>query len=308
MCRGHLTQSCPRTLTAHSSPLFVYYVQKTRLPAYILIFSLFLLAACNEEKEFLTPKKGEVVLDVRIDNYSLNDKVIGKTAVDFTEIDESSSDQLEQISDTLAKIKPSANQTSMAKLHINENLPYGVFYKSLITLASHYTSIQYVIGENFKEVNHTTIPKTNVDRYSCGISLMSETTFRIKRLRYREEHLDNKILVSEFYRDKEFAIQCLKDYTGLWLTLYDDGNGLVYVVSLNDAEAAKGFRTFTFDSEMDLWKFIETLRSKVEFQNKKDRDEIIFMLRQDFPLKKLVPIIKKLKDYGYYINHAVFRW
>jgi hypothetical protein len=195
----------------------------TRLPAYILIFSLFLLAACNEEKEFLTPKKGEVVLDVRIDNYSLNGKVIGKTAVDFTEIDESSSDQLEQISDTLAKIKPSANQTSMAKLHINENLPYGVFYRSLITLASHYTSIQYVIGENFKEVNHTTIPKTNVDRYSCGISLMSETTFRIKRLRYREEHLDNKILVSEFYRDKEFAIQCLKDYTGLWLTLYDDG-------------------------------------------------------------------------------------
>ena len=278
----------------------------TRLPAYILIFSLFLLAACNEEKEFLTPKKGEVVLDVRTDNYSLNGKVLGKTAVDFTFVDEYSSDKLEQINDALAKI--SANQTAIAKLHIDENLVYGDFYRSLITLASDYTSIQYVIGENFKEVNHTTIPKTNVDRYSCGISLMSETTFRINRLRYREEHLDNKILVSEFYRDKEFAIQCLKDYTGLWLTLYDDGNGLVYVVSLNDAEAAKGFRTFTFDSEMDLWKFIETLRSKVEFQNKKDRDEIMFMLKQDFALKKIVPIIKKLTDYGYQVYYAVFRW
>ena len=278
----------------------------TRLPAYILIFSLFLLAACNEEKEFLTPKKGEVVLDVRIDNYSLNGKVIGKTAVDFTEIDEYSSDKLEQINDALAKI--SANQTAIAKLHIDENLVYGDFYRSLITLASDYTSIQYVIGNNFKDVNSITTPKVYADRHSCGLALMNATSFRITQLRSREELQDNKILVSEVFKRKDFAIQCLKDYTGLWLTLYEEGESLVYVISLNDADAAKGFRMFTFDNEMDLWKFIETIRSKVEFQNKKDRDEIMFMLKQDFALKKIVPIIKKLTDYGYQVYYAVFRW
>ena len=278
----------------------------TRLPAYILILSLFLLAACDEEnKEFLTPKQGEIVLDVRTDNYFLNGKVLGKTAVDFTVVDEYSSDKLEQINDALAKI--SANQTAIAKLHIDENLVYGDFYRSLITLASDYASIQYVIGENFKEVNNIITPKVNADRYSCGLSLMNATTCRINQLRSREELQDNKLLVSEVFKRKDFAIQCLKDYTGLWLTLYEEGESLVYVISLNDADAAKGFRTFTFDNEMDLWKFIETIRSKVEFQNKKDRDELMFMLRQDFPLKKLVPIIKKLTDYGYQIYYAVFR-
>lgn len=278
----------------------------TRLPAYILIFSLFLLAACNEEKEFLTPKKGEVVLDVRTDNYSLNGKVLGKTAVDFTFVDEYSSDKLEQINDALAKM--SANQTAMAKLHIDENLVYGDFYRSLITLASDYTSIQYVIGNNFKDVNSITTPKVYADRHSCGLALMNVTSFRIMQLRSREELPDNKILVSEFFKGKDFATQCLKDYASLWLTLYDEGDGLVYVVSMDDAETAKGFRTFTFDNEMDLWKFIETIRSKVDFQNKKDRDEIMFMLKQDFALKKLVPIIKKLTDYGYQVYYAVFRW
>ena len=47
-----------------------------RLVNLFAILSLFFLEACNEEKEFLTPKPGEIVLDGRADVYSLNGKVL----------------------------------------------------------------------------------------------------------------------------------------------------------------------------------------------------------------------------------------
>lgn len=55
--------------------------------AYILFFSLFLLAACdNGKKEFMTLNSNEPVLDVNLDEYSLNGNVIGKTATDISAI------------------------------------------------------------------------------------------------------------------------------------------------------------------------------------------------------------------------------
>jgi hypothetical protein len=57
------------------------------LSACILFFSLFLLAACdNGKKEFMTPISNEPVLDVNLDEYSLNGNVIGKTATDISAI------------------------------------------------------------------------------------------------------------------------------------------------------------------------------------------------------------------------------
>lgn len=54
-----------------------------------LFLSLFLLVACNEEKkEFMTPKPDEPVLDVNVDEYSLNGTVLGKTATDISAIDD----------------------------------------------------------------------------------------------------------------------------------------------------------------------------------------------------------------------------
>ena len=60
----------------------------TRLFAYILLLSFFLLAACNGEKEFMTPKTGEVVLDINAEEFSLNGKVLGKTTTDISASDD----------------------------------------------------------------------------------------------------------------------------------------------------------------------------------------------------------------------------
>ena len=62
----------------------------TRFINYFLCSCLLLLVACsNAEKEFMTPKQGEVVLDVRADAYSLNaysfdGKVIDRSFADFS--------------------------------------------------------------------------------------------------------------------------------------------------------------------------------------------------------------------------------
>lgn len=60
-----------------------------KLFAYILFFSLFLLAACDSaKKEFETLKEGEILLDVNTEEYSLNGTVLGKTATDISVIDD----------------------------------------------------------------------------------------------------------------------------------------------------------------------------------------------------------------------------
>ena len=52
--------------------------------AFLLFLSLLLLAACDSaKKDFMTPKQGEVVIDVNTEEYSLNGIVIGKTAFDI---------------------------------------------------------------------------------------------------------------------------------------------------------------------------------------------------------------------------------
>ena len=54
-----------------------------------LFLSLFLLAACDSaKKEFMTPKQGEIVIDVNTEEYSLNGDVIGKTDSDISAIDD----------------------------------------------------------------------------------------------------------------------------------------------------------------------------------------------------------------------------
>lgn len=57
---------------------------------YIKYFNLLLVLfffACGEEKEFMTPKSGDIVLDVNVEEYSLNGKIIGKTNVDISSDD-----------------------------------------------------------------------------------------------------------------------------------------------------------------------------------------------------------------------------
>ena len=107
----------------------------------------------------MTPKTGEIVVDVNVDEYSLNGNVIGKTTAD---ISNTKNLLIKPLNDELQKIRmleaKEATKKGIpvdevkARLHIDENLPYNVFYKVAATLGfGGFSSIQYVIGSNFNE-------------------------------------------------------------------------------------------------------------------------------------------------------------
>jgi len=89
----------------------------------------------------MTPKPDEPVLDVNVDEYSLNGKVLGKTATDISAIDMDSLRVLPLESELMRiwsaerekslKNNQPADEFDIAKLHVDDNLSYGDFLKHL---------------------------------------------------------------------------------------------------------------------------------------------------------------------------------
>ena len=294
----------------------------------ILLLSLFLLAACNEEKkEFMTPKPDEPVLDVNVDEYSLNGMVLGKTATDISAIDSLLIEPLyKEVCEVHAKYLEEALGTQetillKAKLHIDENLSYGDFYKSLVSMIhAGYDEISYVIGSNYKDVLHFSSIRRDPMFSSCGFFLFKLRWYRLKNLRNRQKLSIGEILEMHT-KDEKIEKECYEKYSSLDLLLsyYPKGDGKAYVVSLNEtffneSRPFDGFNFYTFDNETDLWKFIENVRSKVEPKNNDRQDRILALLdgrrkielvfEKDIPMKDIATIIKKLNGYGYRINFS----
>lgn len=249
-----------------------------------LIFP-FLLVACNEEKEFLTPKPGEIVLEVSIDEYSLNGKVLGKTSADILNVDDL---LITPINNELRKIRNVEQEKALRKgvpadegpevrFHIDDNLSYDAFYKVFATFGFNgYTSIQYVIGSNFRELFSWRLPERS-------------------QMTVNERHK----------RDKELQIERAGRYLDLLLTVQRDGDDISYVVFLNETGLTDGRKFHEFMNEDDLWKYIEDIRFRRELQEKEDRDDITIVSKKDVLLKNIVPIIKKLTGYGCKIKFAI---
>lgn len=255
----------------------------------ISLFALLIfLVACNEEKEFLTPKEGEIVLDVRADGYSLNGKVLGKTSADILNVDDL---LITPINDELRKIRSIEQEKAIrtgapadegpdVRIHIDDNLSYDVFYKVAATLGFNgYISIRYVIGSNFSEQFSWRLPE---------------------RSRLRDVNLlDGRI------KDKELQIEHARRYIDLLLTIQCDGDAISYVVFLNETGLMDGKTFHEFMNEDDLWKYIEDIRVRPEFQEKDDRDNVVLVSRKEVLLKNITPVIKKLTSYGYKVSFAI---
>jgi hypothetical protein len=301
----------------------------TRLSAYILLLSLFLLAACNEEKkEFMTPKPDEPVLDVNVDEYSLNGMVLGKTATDISAIDDVYDNPLhKEACELRAKAQEKALRNNQpgdgfvsVKLHVDENLLYGDFYKSLFSMRScGYWVFKIAIGSNYKDAFQLSLSTPNY--MWCGLVRLSMKALRYKYLCNRQKLSLEEMLYKDVEKRKD-QIECVKDYSSLDLLLsfYPKYDGKTYVVSLNETFFNKsrpfdGFNFYTFDNEADLWKFIENLRLKVEPKIEDRQDRILTLLdgrrkielvfEKDIPMKDIAPIIKKLSGYGYRINFSI---
>lgn len=274
---------------------------------YIKYFNLLLVLfffACGEEKEFMTPKSGDIVLDVNVEEYSLNGKIIGKTNVDISSDDnlliKPLGDELKRIrqNEFNDAVKKQPAEEIKAKIHLDDNLSYEVFYKALATIGfSGYTSIQYVIGSNFKETYTVNFPERSD---SCQLAKNAEL-FRYLRRFNGTLNLSNEEIWEQRVKEKAMLIECARKYIDLNLFVNQKNNPISYIVGLNETGLTDGTRMHDFNNETDLWKFIEDIRSRVELRDKEDRDKIVLVFNNDAILKKIAPIIKKLTGYGYKI-------
>ena len=275
----------------------------------------------------MTPSPDEPVVDVNVDEYSLNGTVLGKTATDISAIDSLLIEPLykelrktrehEQIEEL--KTQQVADRPGKIKLHVDENLSYGDFYKSFVSIFwGGYSVFNIVIGSNYKDFFQLDIPIVDYDL--CGFFIGEMKELRYKYLRNRQKlsiaEILDKYTRDKYIPDEKIEKECYEKYSSLDLLLsfYPKYDGKTYVVSLNETFFNKsrpfdGFNFYTFDDDADLWKFIENVRSKVESKNGDRRDRVLALLdgrkdielvfEKDIPMKEIAPIVKKLKTYGY---------
>ena len=293
----------------------------TRFTNYFLcLFLLFLVACDSAKKDFMTPKQGGIVIDVNIDEYSLNGTVIGKTATDISNNEDllimpldNELQEIRRVEQEEALRKGIPADESNASLHIDENLSYDVLYKVIATMGfSGYVSFQYVIGSNFREPLDMNLPERSslsfsdegINLFSCRrekrqrqMDKLSEKTSR-KRI-ITDEILDRRI------KDTELLVKCAQKFIDFRLTIRSNGKGLSYEVSLNESGVIDAEKFYTYENIDDVWKFIEDIRLRRKLQDKEDCDQIVVVLENNMLVKNLAPVVKKLKTYGYkvYLAH-----
>ncbi len=307
----------------------------TRLSAYILFLSLFLLVACDSaKKEFETLKEGEILLDVNTEEYSLNGIVLGKTATDISAIDDFIDKPLHKevcrvrtkFQEDALRRGESGDGIDFAKLHVDGNLSYGDFYKAFSSMFfCGYSVFDIAIGSNYKDVFQLSLP--TVDYMWCGFVIQRMMGLRYKYLRNRQ-----KLSLAEMSEIDVKDRECVENHEtlDLLLSFYRTDDGIAYVVSLNEAYFNKGsqfdgYDFYTFNNDADLWKFIENIRLKVDRltekkpETKQDRalrflfdvlngpNNITLVFEKDVLMKDIAPIIKKLKTYGYRFAFDVTR-
>lgn len=280
----------------------------TRLLNLFLLLILFFFAACGEEKEFMTPKPGEIILDVNVDEYSLNGNVLGKTFADIFNNDnlliKSLDKELKRIRRNELKETKENNLSSkelLVKLHFDKDLSFDEFNKVAATFGfSGFTSIQYVIGSNFKEIHTLFLPKRNDE---CRQAKSAGVMRLLKRYNGNTD-LSNEEVGEQRIKEKAILIECARKYIDLSLTIETKDNKWVYTVGLNETGLTDGNKLYQFEKDSDVWKFIEDVRLRRSLSDKEDRDKILLALRKNVLLKDIAPIIKKLTSYGYKISFA----
>ena len=256
----------------------------------------------------MTPKSNEIVLDVNADEYSLNGYVLGKTVVDVSNNDNL---LIKALDKELKRIRQNENKEAkknnlpskefLVKFHFDENLSFNEFYKAVATFGfSGFTSVQYVIGSDFKVVYTLFMPKRNNE---CQQARSAGVLRLLKNYRGNTD-LSSDEVWEQRIKEKAILIECARKYIDLSLTIEMKNGKSVYTVGLNETGLIDGNKLYQFETDEEVWKYIEDIRLRRSLNDKEDRDKILLALRKDVLLKDLAPIIKRLTDYGYKINYA----
>lgn len=107
-------------------------------------------------------------------------------------------------------------------------------------------------------------------------------------------------------RNQERERKCAENFMEMDFYIGEKDGKLDYSLALNESEAVDGFKEHKFQSDEDLWKFLENLKLKKELEYKLDRDEVMFVAPGDSTIKNFTPYISQFAKLGYKIGFVYF--
>lgn len=271
----------------------------------ILLALLLLFAGCHEENAFMTPSEDVVVIDVNSREYFINGKKIGDSVKDFLQ---SGDWKVQPILDFFSQFKKDKSRPLDEKevhVHVAGNCTFNAFGKVLTTLNFEplVGKVLYVIDKDFASPIQAINPAWDSDVQTCR-NATKDNVIKVSHMVIGEKGLTDEEILAKRLNEKKLEAECAEDFMmiSVIVNLYDKTSP--FIVSLNELGFLGGKRMYNIASEEEFWKFINEIKSRESLQNKKDKNQILFVVNREAPVASMSHIIRKLNDYGYEITFA----
>lgn len=271
----------------------------------ILLALLFFLAGCGEDRAFMTPSENVVVIDVNSREYFINGKKVGDSVKDFLQ---SGDWKVQPILDFFSQFKKDKSRPLDEKevhVHVAGNCTFNAFGKVLTTLNFEplVGKVLYVIDKDFASPIQAINPAWDSDVQTCR-NATKDNVIKVSHMVIGEKGLTDEEILAKRLNEKKLEAECAEDFMmiSVIVNLYDKTSP--FIVSLNELGFLGGKRMYNIASEEEFWKFINEIKSRESLQNKKDKNQILFVVNREAPVASMSHIIRKLNDYGYEITFA----
>ena len=141
-------------------------------------------------------------------------------------------------------------------------------------------------------------------RSVVALRMIKEKTSQLLNKNPGKVELTNDEIWEQRIKEKAILIECARKNIDLSLRVMNKGKMNSYSVDLNETGLTDGYKTHNFNTDVELWNFIEDIQSRLELRDKEDREKIVLAVNNDVLLKNITSIIKKLTTYGYKISFA----
>ena len=141
-------------------------------------------------------------------------------------------------------------------------------------------------------------------RSVVALRMIKEKTSQLLNKNSGKVELTNDEIWEQRIKEKAILIECARKNIDLSLRVMNKGKMNSYSVDLNETGLTDGYKTHNFNTDVELWNFIEDIQSRLELRDKEDREKIVLAVNNDVLLKNITSIIKKLTTYGYKISFA----
>ncbi len=271
----------------------------------ILVALLLFLAGCGEDKAFMTPSENVVVIDVNSREYFINGKKVGDSVKDFLQ---NGDWKVQPILDFFNQFKQDRSRPLDEKevhVHVAGNCTFNAFGKVLTTLNFEplVGKVLYVIDKDFASPIQAINPAWDSDVQTCR-NATKDNVIKVSHMVIGEKGLTDEEILAKRLSAKKLEAECAEDFMmiSVIVNLYDKTSP--FIVSLNELGFLGGKRMYNIASEEEFWKFIDEIKSRESLQNKKDKNQILFVVNREAPVASMSHIIRKLNDYGYEITFA----